>query len=64
MIVTVAFPRAAVELAVRVSTVALVAGLVPKDAVTPVGNPLAASVTFPVKPPKSPIAMLSVIFAP
>jgi hypothetical protein len=47
VIVTVAAPVVAVLLAVRVSTLLPVVGLVPNAAVTPVGNPDAASVTLP-----------------
>ena len=51
---------AAVLLAVSVSTLELEAGLVAKDAVTPAGRPEAASVTLPVKLPKSATMMVSV----
>ena len=51
VIVTVALPIAAVSEAVKVTTLVLVVGFVPNDAVTPGGRPVAASVTFPVKPP-------------
>jgi hypothetical protein len=53
VIVTVAVPVVAVPLAVSVSTLVLVVGFVPKVAVTPLGNPEAASVTLPVNPPRS-----------
>lgn len=49
--VTVAVPTVAVLLAVKVTTLVDVAGLVPKAAVTPVGRPEADNVTLPVKPP-------------
>jgi len=44
-------PVAAVLLAVNVRTLVDVAGFVPKEAVTPLGNPEADSDTDPVKPP-------------
>ena len=50
VIVTVAVPTAAVLLAVSVSKLVAVAGLVPNPAVTPVGRPDAASVAVPVNP--------------
>ena len=50
VMVIVAAPMVAVLLAVRVSRLLVVAGLVPKEAVTPLGRPLAASVTLPVNP--------------
>ena len=49
--VTVAVPVVAVELALRVTTLVDVVGLVPKLAVTPEGNPEADRVTLPVNPP-------------
>jgi len=48
--VTVAEPRAAVELAASVSVLAPVAGFGLNVAVTPLGRPVAESVTAPVKP--------------
>lgn len=51
VIVTVEVPVVAVELAVKVTTLVDVAGLVPKLAVTPAGNPEADNVTLPVNPP-------------
>jgi hypothetical protein len=51
VIVTVAVPVVAVELAVKVTTLLPVVGLVPKLALTPEGNPDAERVTLPVKPP-------------
>ena len=51
VIVTDAVPVVAVALAVRVSTLVEVVGLVPKLAVTPAGRPDAESVTLPVNPP-------------
>ncbi len=61
VIVTVAVPVAAVLVAVKVTTLVLVAGLTEKDAVTPAGRPVAARVTDPVKPPTS--VMVSVLVA-
>ena len=51
--VTVNAPVVAVLLAVRVSMLLLVVGLVPNEAVTPLGKPDAAIVTLPVNPPVS-----------
>ena len=48
--VTVAVPVAAVELAVKVTELVDVVGLVPKLALTPEGNPEADRVTLPVNP--------------
>ncbi len=48
--VIVAEPTVAELLAIRVTTLLPVVGLVAKVAVTPLGKPDAASVTFPVKP--------------
>jgi len=62
--VTVAGPVVAVLLADRVSTLDAVAGLVENAAVTPVGNPDAASITLPLKGLTSAIVMLSVPLAP
>ena len=50
LMVTVAAPGAAEPLAVNVSTLLPVVGLVAKAAVTPLGRPEAASVTLPVNP--------------
>lgn len=50
--VTVAVPVVAVLLAVKVSALLEVVGLVPKLAVTPAGKPEAERVTLPVKPPE------------
>lgn len=52
VIVTVEVPVVAVELAVKVTELVEVVGLVPKLAVTPAGNPDAERVTLPVKPPE------------
>ena len=51
VIVTVAVPVVAVELALKVTTLVEVVGLVPKAAVTPEGSPDADRVTEPVNPP-------------
>jgi hypothetical protein len=53
-------PTVAVALAVKVSTLVVVVGLVPYATVTPVGNPVAARVTLPVNPPVSVTVMVSV----
>jgi hypothetical protein len=50
--VTVAVPVAAVGLAVNVTVLVDVVGLVPKVAVTPAGRPEADRLTLPVKPPE------------
>jgi hypothetical protein len=52
VIVTVEVPVVAVVLAVNVTTLVDVVGLVPKLAVTPLGRPEADKVTLPVKPPE------------
>jgi hypothetical protein len=52
VMVTVAVPVVAVELAVSVSTLVDVVGLVPKLAVTPAGRPEADKLTLPVNPPE------------
>ena len=64
VIVSVEVPAAAALLAVRVNTLELVAGLVPNEAVTPVGSPDTASVTLPVNPPESATVMVSVVLLP
>jgi hypothetical protein len=64
VIVTVAAPVVAVLLAVRVSTLLPVVGLVPNVAVTPLGNPDAARVTLPVNPPTSVTVIVSVALLP
>ena len=51
--VTVPSPTVAVLLAVKVTTLVPVVGLVPKTAVTPVGRPDAARVTAPLTPPQT-----------
>jgi hypothetical protein len=53
VMVTVEVPVVAVALAVRVSTLVPVVGLVPKVAVTPLGKPDAARVTLPENPSTS-----------
>jgi hypothetical protein len=53
VIVTVEDPVVAVLPAVRVNTLLEVVGLVPNEAVTPLGKLDAASVTLPVNPPTS-----------
>lgn len=50
VMVTVARPTVAVLLAVSVSRLVALAGLVAKAAVTPLGRPEAESVTAPVNP--------------
>lgn len=64
LMVTVAAPVVAVLLAVSVSTLLPVVGLVPKAAVTPLGRPDAASVTLPLNPPVSVTVMVSVALLP
>ena len=62
--VTVAAPAVAVLLAVNVSTLVPVVGLVPNAAVTPLGNPDAARETLPVNPPMSVTVIVSVAVLP
>jgi len=64
VIVTVDEPVVAVALAVSVSRLVPVVGLVPKEAVTPLGKPDAARVTLPVKPPTSVTVMVLVPLLP
>ena len=64
VMVTVAAPVVAVLLAVRVSTLLPIVGLVPKAAVTPVGKPDAASVTLPANGLTSATVMVSVPLLP
>lgn len=64
LMVTVVVPIVAVLLAVRVSTLVEVVGLVPKVAVTPLGSPDAASRTLPLNPVKPVTAMVLVPAAP
>jgi len=58
VMVTVDVPVVAVELAVKVTTLVEVVGLVPKLAVTPLGRPEADKVTLPVKPPEGVTVMV------
>lgn len=51
MVTVLGPPTVAELLAVSVSRLVPLAGFVPKAAVTPLGKPVAASVTLPVKPP-------------
>jgi hypothetical protein len=64
VIVTVDVPVVAVLLAVNVTTLDPVVGLVPNAAVTPLGNPDAASVTEPVNGLTSVTVIVSVPLAP
>ncbi len=64
VMVIVAAPIVAVLLAVRVRTLLVVAGLVPKEAVTPLGRPVAASVTLPKNPPMAGTEIVSVTLLP
>jgi len=60
----VAGPVSAVLLAVRVKILEPVVGLVPKDAVTPLGRPEAARVTLLPKPLAEVTTMVSVTLFP
>jgi hypothetical protein len=62
--VTVEVPAVAVALAVKVSTLVAVVGLVPYATVTPLGKPVAAKVTEPVNPPTSVTVTVSVAVLP
>lgn len=62
--VTEEVPEAAVALAVRVSTLEPVVGLVPNAAVTPLGSPDAEKVTLPVNPFTSVTLIVSAPLAP
>jgi hypothetical protein len=64
LMVTVDEPTVAVLLAVNVTTLLPVVGLVPNAAVTPLGKPEAASVTLPVNPPSSVTETVSVAVLP
>jgi hypothetical protein len=64
VMVTVAVPTVAVALAVKVSALVAVVGLVPYATVTPLGRPVAARVTLPVNPPASVTVMVSVAVLP
>jgi hypothetical protein len=57
-------PVIAVLAAVSINTLELVAGLVAKDAVTPLGRPDAARFTLPVNPLAAVTAMVSVALLP
>jgi hypothetical protein len=64
VMVTVDVPVVAVELAVNVTELVEVVGLVPKLAVTPEGNPEAERVTLPVNPPESVTVMVLLALLP
>ena len=64
VMVTVEFPVVAVPLAVSVSMLLPVAGLVPKVAVTPLGRADAARVTLPANGLISVTVMVSVTLLP
>jgi hypothetical protein len=64
LIVTVYIPVVAVEDAVKVTILEVVAGLVANAAVTPAGRPVAERVTDPVKPPVSVMLMVLLALAP
>jgi len=64
VIVTVEVPVAALLLAVKVTTLLPVVGLVPNATVTPEGNPDAARVTLPAKLFKSVTLIVSVLLLP
>ena len=62
--VTVEVPVAAVALAVKVTELVEVVGLVPKLAVTPKGKPEADRVTLPVNPPEGVTVMVLLALLP
>lgn len=64
VMVTVDEPAAAELLAVNVTTLLPVVGLVANDAVTPLGRPEAARVTLPLNPPTSVTEIVSVALLP
>jgi len=64
VMVTVEKPIAAVLPAVSVSKLEPVVGLVPKEAVTPLGKPEAAKVTLPLKPPAAVMEMVVLVLLP
>ena len=64
VIVTVDVPVAAVALAVNVTELVDVVGLVPKLAVTPEGKPEADRVTLPVNPPEGVTVMVLLALLP
>ena len=57
-------PTAVVLDAVKVTTLVLVVGFVPKEAVTPAGNPVADRVTLPLNPPEPVTVIVSVAVLP
>lgn len=64
VMVTVDVPTAAVAVAVNVTELVDVVGLVPNAAVTPLGKPEAERVTLPVKPPVGVTVMVLLAFDP
>ncbi len=64
VMVTEEVPTVVVALAVNVSWLVPVVGLVPNATVTPFGRPVAAKVTLPVNPPTSVTAMASMPLVP
>jgi hypothetical protein len=56
-------PSVAVALLLKVSVLALVAGVGPNEVVTPLGTPTVKNVTLPVKPPVGFMVMVVVPFA-
>lgn len=64
VMVTLASPAVAVALAVNLSTLEPVVGLVANAAVTPLGKPEATRVTLPVNPPASITMIVSVALLP
>lgn len=64
VMVTVEVPTGAVLLAVNLTTLVAVAGLVPNVAVTPLGKPEAVRLMLPENVPVSTIAIVSVALAP
>jgi hypothetical protein len=64
VIVTVDVPTVAVAVAVNVTELVEVVGLVPKVAVTPLGKPEADRVTLPVNPPEGVTVMVLLALLP
>jgi hypothetical protein len=64
VMVTVNAPVVAVPVAVSVSTLVPVVGLVPQMPVTPLGRPESERVTLPVNPPTSVTVTVSVAVLP
>jgi hypothetical protein len=64
VMVTLEVPAVAVALAVKVTTLLPVAGLVPKVALTPLGNPVAARVALPLNGLTSVTVIVSVALLP